>query len=480
MPYPSSAVFPSPQLFPGNSVQVVANPSFTPPRNQITVSVPAGTVMKNPKLLRITNGVSSLVRSQPGAGLDTRTVYDYEMPYDVPCTYEFVTDYINPVGTTVWDETWASLSAWVTGSSGSPATSDSAWSVSGGKLVWTGPNPDASLHDIYRTVTAGSYRVTIASMAVTNPGGGTLTAAVTFTPSPLLAKYDTRPILQLQPTTGGTLTVVAAYPNGPSVTTATSISTASPITIDFLGNSISVSGTGGSWSSQQAYTTTNFNYVHVQAQAGTAGATFTVGEIKLTTYPTATHLDELSSPTTISPAAPWLIHPSNPGLSIPLGSKDRSAATLRTLGDVTNVSQVTEHQILGQQFPITTTSGPRMGNRLQVVVGVRTATQEKALMGLLADGTPLLFRAPAAYPIGLEEGFYSVGDVTRARIAQRLGDPLRNFTLPLTAVQSPIVTVQNTGWSWAMLAAQFPTWQAVAAAFNTWADVLTNNRKPGY
>lgn len=464
-------------------VSAVANASFSPPRNEITLSVTTGDVMKNPAVSRIINGVAQLIRQQPSAGLDTRTVYDYEAPRDVPCTYEFVTDYLNPSGTgaAVWDETWTSLSAWLTGSNAAAATTDTSFSVSGGKLVWTQPSQDFGGHDIYRTVTAGSYRVTIASMAFTNPGGGTTSMQVYFYPSPLLSQYDTRPILTLQATAAGTLTIIANYPGATESTTATTISTSSTITVDFLGTSISVSGSGGTWNSQPLYTTTNINQVHVAPSSTTGGSTFTVGEIKVSNYATvSTHVDQLSSPVTLSPAAAWLIHPSNPALSMPVSSHDRSAATIRILGEVSNASTVTEHEILGQQFPITTTSGPRQGNKLQAVVGVRTAAQEQALMGLLADGTPLLFRAPASYPIGLEEGFYSVGDVTRARISQRLGDPMRNFTLPLTQVQSPIVTVQNAGWSWAALAAAFPTWAAVAAAYNTWADVLTNNRKPGY
>lgn len=459
------------------TITVVANPTFSPPRNEITVAVTAGDVMQNPAVSRIVNGVAQLIRQQPSAGLDTRTVYDYEAPRDVPCTYEFVTDYLAPTGTTVWDETWANLSAWT------PDTGDTSFSVSGGKLVWTQPSPDFGGHTIARSITPGSYRVTIASMVFTNPAGGTTDMEVRFSPSPV-PQYDVRPRLVLQVNAGGTLTITPAYPGGTGSPTVTSISASSPITIDFLGTSINVSGTGGTWSSLRQYTTTDISAVTVApSETGGSGgaATFTVGEIKVTNYNlVSSHLDQLSSPVTLSPAAAWLIHPANPGLSMPVSSTDRSAATIRILGEVSNASTVTEHEILGQQFPITTTSGPRQGNKLQAVVGVRTAAQEQALMGLLADGTPLLFRAPGSYAIGLEEGFYSVGDVTRARISQRLGDPIRNFTLPLTQVQSPIVTVQNAGWSWASLAAAFPTWAAVAAAYNTWADVLTNNRKPGY
>lgn len=436
------------------TITVVPNPTFSPPRNEITVSVPAGNVMKNPVLNRIVNGVTIAAPVQPGGGLDTRTVVDYEMPYDTPCVYEFATDYVSTVGTTVWDETWPNLSAWTP--SGSVT-----FTASAGKATCTLTTGSGALD---RAVTLGSYRVTIASMVATGIAWG----SVVFVGQ-----------IGLQVTSAGLITIVD-YKNS-LTSTATTISAASPITIDFLGTSVSVSGTGGGWSSI-ARSSTDFSDVRlfVNAGGGVGTGTYAVGEIKITTYPTPSHLDQLSAPATVSPSQAWLIHPSNPGLSMPVSSRNRSAATIRTLGDVSNASQVTEHQILGQSLPITTTSGPRMGNKLQAVVGVRTAAQEQALMGLLADGTPILFRAPASYPIGLEEGYYSVGDITRGRLSQRLGDTMRDFTLPLTQVQRPAISVQNTGWSWATLAAQFPTWQAVAAAFNTWADVLTNNRKPGY
>jgi len=99
---------------------------------------------------------------------------------------------------------------------------------------------------------------------------------------------------------------------------------------------------------------------------------------------------------------------------------------------------------------------------------------------LLRDGSPLLVRVPTTFDIGFDEGFYSVGDVGRARQAQKPGNTWRDFTLPLTGVQSPIASVTNSGWSWAGLAGAFPTWAQVAAAFATWSDVSTNTRKPGF
>lgn len=434
---------------------VVASPLFVPPRNGITVTVPAGNVMTNPVLSRIVDGVAEQVRTQPAAGFDTQTVFDYEMPYDVPVTYEFVTDHFNPAGTTVWDETWANTTAW-TGT-----VNPGSFTVSGGKVSTT-----VTSARIDRTVTSGSYRVVVSSLAATISTGGVNNSYVAFGSNQIRLYVTPTGFVKVLDTVGAT--------------TTTAISAAAAITIDFLGTSITITGSGGgSWTSA-ARPNTAFSNVAIISDIPAGTGSFTVGEIEITSYPTATHLDELSSPVAMSPLQPWLIHPSNPGLSMPLSSTDRTGVAIRSVGEVVNASAVTEHQILGQSLPITTTSGPRFGAKYQLSLMSRTAVQERALIGLVADGTPLLFRAPVIYPIGIEEGFYAVGDVSRTRLADRLGDETRFFTLPLTRVQSPIVNVQNTGWSWAALAAQFATWADVAAAFATWADVFTNNRKPGY
>jgi hypothetical protein len=115
-----------------------------------------------------------------------------------------------------------------------------------------------------------------------------------------------------------------------------------------------------------------------------------------------------------------------------------------------------------------------------MVLGVRNRDQELALKALLADGTPLLFRFPASFDAGFDEGFYSVGDVQRARFAQRPGLGLRNVTLPLTEVQSPVVNVANSGWSYAALAAGLASFGILTSAYNTFADMQVDNRNVGY
>lgn len=443
------------------TITVTANPLSVPPRNEITVSVPAGDVMKTASLVRIVNGIPEPTRTQPVTGFDSQTVYDYEAPYDTSVTYQFTTTYTDPTAvTTVWDETWPNLSNW-TGDT-------SQYSVSGGVLSLS--SSTAATYKIDRVMSAaGSYRAVISSLTASGTDPNSVkSSGVAFVDA------AGAQMLLVAPNLAGKITV--QYRTG--AVNTTSISGSSPITVDFLGTSIVVTGTGGSYAFSNL-TTTDYSKVRVTTHYTNPGV-FHVGEVKTSTYGTTTTITNTSSTVGLSPLNAWMIHPSNPGLSLPISSADQTALMIRSIGEVTNPSASTEHTILGQSQPIITTSGPRYSNRLQMVIGVRSRAQEQALTALLQDGTPVLFRFPLIMNTGFDEGFYSVGDVQRVRRAQRPNAELRDFTLPLTQVQAPVVSVQNAGWSWAALAASFNTWADVAAAFDTWADVATNNRNPGY
>jgi len=132
------------------AISIESEPDSAPPRNQITVEVPVGAIMSSVAIYRTDpGGMRALIGQQPVPGLDSRIVHDYEMPYGVPVVYDWETSYVDTAQIeTLWTEAWASLAAWT--------TSGASWSVSGGKLVWTGSDsPSAS---VTRILTAGLYR----------------------------------------------------------------------------------------------------------------------------------------------------------------------------------------------------------------------------------------------------------------------------------------------------------------------------------
>src|SRR5690606_20455015 len=78
------------------SITVTKNEANEPPRNEITVAVDEGGVMTAVALYRNDSSGRVLVRQQPSAGFDSRTVHDYECPYGEAVTYDWTATFIDP------------------------------------------------------------------------------------------------------------------------------------------------------------------------------------------------------------------------------------------------------------------------------------------------------------------------------------------------------------------------------------------------
>ena len=210
-----------------------------------------------------------------------------------------------------------------------------------------------------------------------------------------------------------------------------------------------------------------------------------VDDITLSSYGALTTITEESNPVTLTPEDGWLIHPATPGLSFAVHANmidnDQSLRDgLQEIGAIDNESNATIHRILGSDTPVTTTNGNRAADVGSITIQTMTHAEELALKALLRDETPILINFPPAMGTDFEYAFHQVGTTTRQRIAQGPNLPYRSYSLPLTQVQSPIVTQQNTGWSYATLALAYASYAAVFLAYDTYADVATDNRRPGF
>lgn len=422
------------------TITVTPEPLNAPPRNVVEVAVPAGSVMSSVAVWRNDLNGRTLLRSQPSAGFDSRTVYDYESPYGIPVTYDWIGQYTDPTAyTTVWNETWASVAAW----------SGSGWTVAAGKAE----NINAVSSTISRSVTPGKYRVTLASMAQ----GGTGITSVAFDSSTFGAGFG----LSLQ---GGGLQVNGA---------TTSISPSSPITIDYGASTVTVSGTGGSFSFPFTY---NLATVTLGSYSNSAGWA-KVGAVRVYSYPAATNIVQASSPVTLSPADAWLVNVATPSLSFPLSGSSPFKAGIDYIDTVTNPTNTTRHQILGTDRMLPVTTGPRGDDETEMGIYTATNAERIALRALLKPDIPLLVNIPENWGYEFESGFYSIGDVESARQADpRHGASMRRTKLPMVRVSSPVVTVQNSGWSYAALAVELPTYTSVPMSFATYADLASNTR----
>jgi hypothetical protein len=189
-------------------------------------------------------------------------------------------------------------------------------------------------------------------------------------------------------------------------------------------------------------------------------------------------ITETSAAVTLSPASAWFVHPATPSLSVPVGNGVDTS--IRTISTVTEAATSTNHIILGSPRPVPTTNGPRLADATQLILQTNTDVARANLKALLQDQTPILIRVPPALSYGFDDGFYAVGDYAADRTAQRPGSPRRVHTLPLQAVDSPVVSVINSGWSYATLALAEPNYTQVLAAFASYALLVTNTRNPGF
>lgn len=199
--------------------------------------------------------------------------------------------------------------------------------------------------------------------------------------------------------------------------------------------------------------------------------------ITLTDYGTPSTITETSASVTLSPADAWLVSVATPALSFPLTGTNPFIAGIDSIGSVVNKTYATTHQILGSDLPVTTTSGPRGADETDLGIYTATSAERVALRALLKPDIPLLIQIPPDWQYEFECGFYAVGDVEEARQSDpRHITHMRRFKLPLTKVQSPVVAVENSGWSYAALAQEISNYTTVLSTFATYADLASNTR----
>lgn len=431
------------------TISVTPNPSATPPSCTVAVSITAGFVMSSVAVYRNDHNGRTLLRSQPAAGFDSRTVTDYECPYEENVTYDWTTTYTDPSAySTLFNETWASTAAWT--------TSSGTWNVSGGKVR----NSTVSAV-LTRTIAAAKYRFTFASFAVNGFGYIALGTGT-------VSSGQESNGVTLSLVSGGTVLRMDVSGGGYVVTT---IDETQPFVVDFNATSVSISGTGGS-----ATLPGNFTASHVTLTCLLATAnTYQLGATKVESYPAATSLAQTSSSASLDPAEAWLIHPGSAGLSVPLAETDAAAAGIVDIAPVENPSNATVHKILGSATPVPTTTGPRTDDRTTMIVATVTTAESVALRALLAPDVPLLVQVPPSWDLDFNSGFYQVGDTSVARTGE-VRSARRIVTMPMQKVQSPVVDVENTGWSYASVAVEFTTYSDLATNFATYADLASNTR----
>lgn len=177
-----------------------------------------------------------------------------------------------------------------------------------------------------------------------------------------------------------------------------------------------------------------------------------------------------SATATLDESNAWLIHPTYPSLSVPLGrdGDDGVLVTNATATETTHTVPLAIFRPSGRRRAVVFPLGPRRDGEWSLVLFTHSFPARNAVMALLGDGAPLMLRSPAGRSWDLPDGWYSVGDV----VPKRVGPVAREMSLPLTPVDSPPVNLAPAT-TWGDLVDAGLTWGDVLNDYGTWYDVLT-------
>lgn len=438
------------------TITAVANPGFAPPRVEVTIDVPPGNVMTSVEVWRVVGSERTMLRSQPSPGFDARTVFDYECPYGIPVTYQWDGAYVDPTSLVV--EFSDNYSTYPTDWAGDT----SAASVTGAELTLVAPGGAAGIARL--TPTTEWVEIELARLACSV---GTLNVVYSL----LFASGGQLNLNMFdgQLRYSGRRTAASVEFFG----SRSGFNTTDPIRIVRLGSAFII---------EQGPETVTLpyvlgNYIGSELSVPAIASQVTVGQLTVSSGASApVAMSETSGAVVLDSDDMWLVAPQSPGLSFAVGEEDGARAGVSAHDSTSYASRTTVHSILGARLPVTTTAGLRGGEETLLRIRTVSDAERIALLALLETDFPFLINVPAQWDDGLPSGFYQAGEVTVARVANISSIPDREFTLPLIQVRAPIADVQNVGWSWAELAATFPSWIAVRSTFASWADLAANVR----
>ncbi len=370
------------------------------------------------------------IRQQPATmGLTQTRTYDYEASFGAPVTYT-ATGSTATWWSVVHTETWSMLGGW------SPITPPT---FSGGRLT---------AGTLWRTVpTQGAFRITFADETAIGVGGrmGTIGAAVQ----------------RVSGTSGLSLTATDGR-----ATTDTKLagSPGQPVVLQFSADGRSVRLSQGSSSVVRplgGYDTS------------TLVANAPLGGFAVETPPSPLRFSATTSATLDVPEA-WLVHPSQPSLSMPIENlSDPHALDIGVEASTDAERQYAARQSVfqpnGRREAVVFPLGPRSAGAWTLVLGVDTTAERDKLLTLLDDQAPILLRSPASADWDLPDGWYAVGDLSVSRPIDIGSVQKRQITMPLTRVSEPPVMLAPS-LTWGDLMLRGMTWGDLMQ--HTWLDLL--------
>lgn len=261
--------------------------------------------------------------------------------------------------------------------------------------------------------------------------------------------------------------------------------TVSPIAGGVPGIEITVTGGGAVMTAVTLRRTANGVTALTPVQPATGGTTATVLDYLLPWDADVAYAATVttSGGTTVYTAASvnvtstdaWAIHPVFPQLSV---SIDRTVPTggvfTGSWAGATRPPRFTEHDVIDAPFPVVTTVGQRGGLRGNLTLWAENPEDRDAVVALITDQTPILFRYPDALGVPWEDGFYAVADYGEEQVGTSRGGWWK-LTLALIRTAPPASTVQ-VAWDYPTITATFADYAALTAAFADYPSLRANRR----
>lgn len=152
--------------------------------------------------------------------------------------------------------------------------------------------------------------------------------------------------------------------------------------------------------------------------------------------------------------------------------------TVADAGDTTRDGSNGVFKVIGRSLPVAVTD--YAGSRTHdLVVATADAGDDTNTDLALSTGAVIFLHVPDGYPLDVQTGYYSVGQVTRTRRGLPAAlNPMRWWTLPLTEVAAPAATVVGATTSWTAVVSTYATWSAVIAGQASWSSLLNTIANP--
>lgn len=406
------------------SMTITPEPAHTPPR--VRIDLDTGTVGNAFSDITVFRD-GQPIRSSAPVGSELSLVYDYDAPYGEPVTYT-ATGFDSGF-TSVLDEDWANLTGW---------TNEGGAAVAGGKLsagaVFRSQTPTDQLviHNAHLLVGAMAYLNGLETVFRV-VGNGTTITVQGYLAGSLIWSVPT------QPGTG-----------------------------DWVLVDNHVESTAGTWTLP---TGPDSSGLVLECQA-------VVPAFELLNHSTPVPFSVSAAPATLDATEAWLIHPTDPDLSVELTTtvngrrrRDRIWVDATSAQQVTYPAQRTVYAPLGRPRQVPVTYGDRRPGQWSLVVHTPRDVDRAAMRSLLTDQAPLLLRTPPGFGWDLDDDWYSVDDVDDSRVVDLPSKNPRIFSLPLIPVDEPVL-FQGAQWTWADVGATYATWADLEAAYATWLAVL--------